>query len=376
VDARTDADVIAGSRDDPRQFAALYDRHAGILFRFLVRRVGRDTGDELLGETFRIAFERRGTFDLDRPNARPWLYGIATNLVGKHRRREARRLAATARLAVGERVGRAAGPADPFADRVDDRLDAHAAWPAVAQAVAELPAGERDALLLYAWEQLSYDEIAAALGIPTGTVRSRLHRARGRLRALAAASGEQPVRPDSVLGSETNDPWILAEERDRLMSAIDNTTPTPRAAWRPPAIYARLGYDDERAAIDFLTRAFGLRERVEARQEHEDGHVLAWLEHGDGVVMVGHIEHDIHGIHSPSESGVATCMLMLTVDDVDAHHDRAVAAGARVTMELNDAFYGERRYECLDPEDNRWHFGEPLASVRARRGEADAGGDG
>jgi RNA polymerase sigma factor (sigma-70 family) len=366
VEARTDADVIAGSRHDPRQFAALFDRHAGVVFRFLVRRVGRDTGDDLLGETFRIAFERRATFDLDRPNARPWLYGIATNLVGKHRRREARRLAATARLALD---GRGPGPADAFTDRVDDLLDARAAWPAVARAVADLPGGERDALLLFAWEELSYDEIAVALDIPVGTVRSRLHRARGRLRALAAASGEQPVRPDSVQGSETNDPWILAEEKDRLMSAIENTTPTPRAAWRPPAIYPRLGYDDERAAIDFLTRAFGLRERIEARQEHEDGHVLAWLEHGDGVVMVGHTEHDIHGIHSPSETGAATCMLNATVRDVDAHYARAVAAGAEVTMELNDAFYGERRYECLDPEGNRWHFGEPLDRVRARRGD-------
>jgi RNA polymerase sigma-70 factor (ECF subfamily) len=350
----------------------VYDRHAGVVFRFLVRRVGRDTGDELLGETFRIAFERRATFDLDRPNARPWLYGIATNLVGKHRRREARRLAATARLAVN---GRAPGPGtgDAFADRVDDRLDARAAWPAVARAVADLPGGERDVLLLFAWEELSYDEIGSALGIPVGTVRSRLHRARGRLRALTAASGEQPVRPDSVQGSETNDPWILAEERDRLMSAIDNTTPTPRAAWRPPSIYARLGYGDERAAIDFLTRAFGLRERVEARQEHENGHVLAWLEHrdGEGVVMIGHTEHDIHGIHSPTETGAATCMLMLTVDDVDAHYARAVSAGAEVTMTLNNAFYGERRYECLDPEGNRWHFGEPLDSVRARGGEAE-----
>jgi RNA polymerase sigma-70 factor (ECF subfamily) len=370
VDARTDADVIAGSRNDPPQFAALYDRHAGVVFRFLVRRVGRDTGDELLGETFRIAFERRATFDLDRPSARPWLYGIATNLVGKHRRREARRLAATARLAL-DAPGSGRSPADPSLDRVDDRLDARAAWPAVARAVADLPAGERDALLLYAWEELGYDEIAAALAIPVGTVRSRLHRARGRLRALAPASGEQPVRPDTVQGSETNDPWILAEERDRLMSAIDNTTPTPRAAWRPPAIYPRLGYADERAAIDFLTRAFGLRERVEARQEHADGHLLAWLEHRDGVVMIGHIQHDIHGIHSPSETGVATCMLNVTVDDVDAHYARAVAAGAEVTMELNNAFYGERRYECLDPERNRWHFGEPLDSVRARGGDTD-----
>lgn len=179
------------------------------------------------------------------------------------------------------------------------------------------------------------------------------------------------VRPDPGQG-EPNDPWILAEERDRLMSVIDQTPLEPRAAWRPPAIYPRLGYEDEHAAIEFLTRAFGLRERVEARQEHEDGHVLAWLEAGDGVVMVGHTQHDVHGIHSPAETGAATCMINVTVDDVDAHHARAVAAGARITMALNDAFYGERRYEATDPEGNRWHFGEPLASVRRRRGEPAA----
>ena len=86
------------------------------------------------------------------------------------------------------------------------------------------------------------------------------------------------------------------------MSIIEQTTVEPQAAWKPPAIYPRLGYVDERAAIDFLVRAFGFRERVEARREHE-GHVLAWLEHGDGVVMVGHVEHEIHGIHSPRETG-------------------------------------------------------------------------
>src|SRR3954471_19444396 len=93
-----DAEVIARSLDDPAQFAALYDRHAGIVFRFLVRRVGRDVADELLGETFRIAFERRAVFDLQRESARPWLYGIATNLLAKHRRTEARRLHAIERL--------------------------------------------------------------------------------------------------------------------------------------------------------------------------------------------------------------------------------------------------------------------------------------
>jgi uncharacterized glyoxalase superfamily protein PhnB len=177
------------------------------------------------------------------------------------------------------------------------------------------------------------------------------------------------LRPDRLHDAEPNDPWILAQERDRLMSIIEQTDIEPKPTWRPPAIYPRLGYEDERAAVEFLTRAFGFRERLEARQEHADGQILAWLEHGDGVVMVGRTQHDIHGIHSPRETGAATCMLNVTVDDVDAHFERAREEGARITMELNDAFYGERRYEAEDPEGNRWHFGEPLADVRRRRGD-------
>jgi uncharacterized glyoxalase superfamily protein PhnB len=180
------------------------------------------------------------------------------------------------------------------------------------------------------------------------------------------------LRPDRVHASDTNDPWILAQERDRLMAMIENTTAELRPAWHAPAIYPRLGYLDERAAIDFLVRAFGFRERVEARMDNGD-HVLAWLEHGDGVVMIGHVEHPTHGIHSPTEVGAATCMLNVTVDDVDAHFERAVAAGAKITMGLDDAFYGERRYEAEDPEGNRWHFGEPLESVQRRRESGPAG---
>jgi RNA polymerase sigma-70 factor (ECF subfamily) len=185
VDALADADVIAASIDDPRHFAVLFDRHAGIVFRFLIRRVGRDAADELLGETFRIAFERRAAFDIFRPSARPWLYGIATNLVAKRRRTEARRLRATALLAVDR-------PSDTVADNVVALVNANHRWPDVARAIAALPEGERDALLLYAWEELSYEEIAVALDVPVGTVRSRLNRARIRLRELTAASGEEP----------------------------------------------------------------------------------------------------------------------------------------------------------------------------------------
>jgi uncharacterized glyoxalase superfamily protein PhnB len=173
------------------------------------------------------------------------------------------------------------------------------------------------------------------------------------------------VRPDALQDSETNDPWVLAEERDRLMSSIEQTEAEPRPSWHAPAIYARLGYEDEIAAVEFLTRAFGFRERLEARMDNEWGR-LSWLEHRDGVVMVGNPNHDVHNIHSARETGAPTCMLIVSVEDIDAHYARAIAEGAVITMEINDAFYGERRYECEDLEGNRWHFGESLADVRRR----------
>ena len=172
----SDAQVIARSLVDGAAFATIFDRHAGVVFRFLVRRVGRDPADEMLGETFRIAFERRSTYDTSRPNARPWLYGIATNLLARHRRTEARRLKATALLAMAH--------ATADTDGVEDAIDAVNRWPRVVDAVAALPNGERDVLMLYAWEELPYEEIAAALDIPIGTVRSRLNRARHRLQEV------------------------------------------------------------------------------------------------------------------------------------------------------------------------------------------------
>ena len=364
--ARSDAQVIASSLEAPEAFAALYDRHAGLLFRYLIRRVGRDTADELLGETFRIAFEKRTSFDCDRPDARPWMYGIATNLLAKHRRSEARRLHATARLAAEHR---------PYADTdsVVAAVDASVAWPKVAEAITQLPDGERDALLLFAWEDLSYQEVAAALDVPVGTVRSRLNRARSRLRELVAVTGREPTTvpaADTFQPDHPNDPWALAQERERLMSVIDHTGKVTDRDWKPPAIYPRLAYRDELAAIDFLTRAFGFVERREARMDgDETWGTLAWLEHRDGVVMIGRTEHEVHQIVSPLDTGgQPTCILNIAVENVDAHYERAQAEGARVVMEINDAFYGYRRYEALDPEGNRWHFTEPLTSVEQRRG--------
>jgi RNA polymerase sigma-70 factor (ECF subfamily) len=185
MDADSDAALIAASLDDPRQFGGIFDRHATTLYRYLVRRVAVDDAEGLLSEIFRVAFEKRGTYDCSRPNARPWLYGIATNLVAHHRRSEARRIHATARL-----LAHHTDDADPTEQLVSD-VDAVQFWPHVASAVANLPREERDALVLYVWEGLSYDEIAVALNIPVGTVRSRLNRAREALRELRSSSGRQ-----------------------------------------------------------------------------------------------------------------------------------------------------------------------------------------
>ena len=84
----TDAAVIRESQEQPAHFGVLFDRHATVLFRYLVRRVGVDDADALLGEVFRVAFEKRATYDCDRPDARPWLYGIATRLISRRRRDE------------------------------------------------------------------------------------------------------------------------------------------------------------------------------------------------------------------------------------------------------------------------------------------------
>jgi len=105
----------------------------------------------------------------------------------KHRRGEARRLRASARMAAGREAveGRASAAA----------LDAHVLFPRVANAIEALPDGEREALLLFAWEELSYQSVAEALELPIGTVRSRLNRARAHLRELLRPKGERRVKP-------------------------------------------------------------------------------------------------------------------------------------------------------------------------------------
>jgi RNA polymerase sigma-70 factor (ECF subfamily) len=174
----SDGAVIADSLERPSAFGVIFDRHGSTLLRFLARRVDPSGAEDLLGEVFRIAFERRSTFQRDRDSARPWLYGIAANVVAKHYRSEARRLRAIARVSAERALD------DDPAERAVAAADADALWTRVMGAIGTLPEAERQVLLLYAWEELSYEEIASALGVPVGTVRSRLSRGRARLAAL------------------------------------------------------------------------------------------------------------------------------------------------------------------------------------------------
>jgi RNA polymerase sigma factor (sigma-70 family) len=148
---------------DANTFEGLFELHFDAVYGYLARRVGPDLGRDLAAETFAQAFAGRRRFDPRRGESRPWLFGIAQNLLRRHYRDEERRLDALA--------------------RVDFRREeVPPEEPRLASALASLTAEERDALLLYVWAELSYEEIADALAVPIGTVRSRLHRARARLR--------------------------------------------------------------------------------------------------------------------------------------------------------------------------------------------------
>jgi RNA polymerase sigma factor (sigma-70 family) len=182
---------------EPARFAELFDRHYPAILRYLRRRVGHQLADDLASETFTLAFRHRHRYRAEHPDAAAWLYAIAGNLLRQHARAEVRRLRAYARL-VPDPIGPDIG------DGVVERVDATAAGRRAALAVADLPAEQREVLLLVAWTELDYTGIASALGVPIGTVRSRLHRARRRLRRrLGWAAVEEPehLQPPHLGGS-------------------------------------------------------------------------------------------------------------------------------------------------------------------------------
>jgi RNA polymerase sigma-70 factor (ECF subfamily) len=192
---QSDADVILGSLSSPDLFALLFERHAIAVFKFLRRQVPAEAAEDLLAETFVAAFRSRQNFDPVYPSARPWLMGIGANVARHHHRSETRRFTMWRRVRP-----RPVGPVDEWGE-VDARLDEEAARPLLTGALDALTPSLREVLLLAA-SGLTYEETAVALGVPIGTVRSRLSRSRTRLRELLEPGGkyqlDRAAQPDEV----------------------------------------------------------------------------------------------------------------------------------------------------------------------------------
>jgi RNA polymerase sigma-70 factor (ECF subfamily) len=172
--ARSDAELLTASIRDPDAFTELFHRHWDDLYRFCLHRAG-SAGEDIAAEAFRVAFDRRVRYDARYADARPWLFGIAANVLREHFR--------SARREEHKRA-RSAALDGPSARETDlGELERQLLGPDLAAALQDIPAGDRDALLLLAWADLDYEQIGQALDIPLGTVRSRIHRARRRLRA-------------------------------------------------------------------------------------------------------------------------------------------------------------------------------------------------
>lgn len=182
----SDAVVIASSVEDPAQFGKIFDRYFDAIWSYAVSRVGREEGADVASQVFTLAFEQRQRFDVDYESARPWLYGIARNLIRRRFRSRARGDRAFSRLA-----GASAWQTDDHATGVIERVDAQTRLALVMKALDQMAPSDREMLLLHAWDGLSYAEIAATMGVPAGTVRSRLSRGRRKLEELVGPIGQE-----------------------------------------------------------------------------------------------------------------------------------------------------------------------------------------
>jgi RNA polymerase sigma-70 factor (ECF subfamily) len=173
AESRSDADLLAAG--DDASFERIFDRHVRAIYAFAAARIGRDHAEDVTADTFVTAFRMRATFDPTATSARPWLYGIAVNVMRRHSARDAR--------------WRGNASREPFAVDVDDlelaedRIDAERMADQLAATLARLSPGERDVLLMHVLGGMTHRQIAVALGIRTGSAKSRLSRARARLHA-------------------------------------------------------------------------------------------------------------------------------------------------------------------------------------------------
>ena len=185
----TDAEVLMRCLDEPSAFGELYARHGAAVMRYVARRVGAAVGEDLTAEVFARAFRDRASCRCDHGSALPWLLGVASHVIGDHRRFERRRL---------ESIKRWAADAPGLVSHEDASLA-----PELVNALRRLPTEHRDTLLLVVWGELSYEEAAVALNVPVGTVRSRISRARRRMVAALALDASSSTRELRAEG-ETN----------------------------------------------------------------------------------------------------------------------------------------------------------------------------
>jgi RNA polymerase sigma factor (sigma-70 family) len=184
---------MRASLEEPAVFGNIFDRHAGVIHRYLASRVGGEAAQDLVSEVFATAFRCRSSYDTEYSDALPWLLGIATNTVRHHRRSEGRRWAMVSRLGQlptdrGDLV---------LGDIAEDAI-ARDQVEETKRALAAIGDKYRDVLILYSAFDLSYEEIAQALGLRIGTVRSRLSRGRDQLRELLSASGQYGPEGDQA----------------------------------------------------------------------------------------------------------------------------------------------------------------------------------
>jgi RNA polymerase sigma factor (sigma-70 family) len=187
--APRDAELVAASVRDPEAFTELFARHWDAVYRFCLHRAG-PAGEDIAAETFRVAFDRRRRYDTRYSDARPWFFGIATNLLRDHFRTASRERSRLERLVALD------APSNDASDLND--LERHLLGPDVAAALQDIPAADRDALLLLAWADLDYEQIAQALDVRLGTVGSRINRARQRVRDYLSASEDHQDRPEEA----------------------------------------------------------------------------------------------------------------------------------------------------------------------------------
>ncbi|MFJ9210607.1 RNA polymerase sigma factor [Streptomyces sp. NPDC102264] len=183
---RTERDVNPSPRariraGDTAAFGQLFEDYAGIVYRYAVRVTGNwATAEDVVSLTFLEAWRLREKVHAEGESLRPWLLGIATNVMRNIVRSARRHDLALARLPEPE--------AEPdFADGVAARLADTEELAAARVALSGLRRAEREVFTLCVWEGLDHAAAAEALGVAVGTVRSRLSRARGRLRKLTEA---------------------------------------------------------------------------------------------------------------------------------------------------------------------------------------------